>query len=39
MRPMSLFETGHATGLVSLADLLDGECDGAPDPFSRPGRP
>lgn len=24
MRPMSLFETGHATGTVSLADLLEG---------------
>lgn len=25
MRPMSLFETGHSTGVVSLATLLDGD--------------
>ena len=24
MRPMSLFETGHASGMISVADLLDG---------------
>jgi len=32
MRTMSLFETGHATGRVSLADLLSGEGPRAPDP-------
>lgn len=32
MRPMSLFETGHSGGSVSLGDLLEGEYDGAPDP-------
>lgn len=32
MRPMSLFESGHSTGGVSLATLLDGEPAQAPDP-------
>lgn len=31
MRPMSLFETNHSSGSVSLADLLEGEYDGTPD--------
>jgi predicted AAA+ superfamily ATPase len=32
MRPMSLFETAHSTGRVSLNALLDGEGPRAPDP-------
>jgi predicted AAA+ superfamily ATPase len=32
MRPMSLFESGHADGQVSLAALLDGATPRAPDP-------
>lgn len=32
MRPMSLFETGHANGLVSLQALLDGESVQSADP-------
>lgn len=32
MRPMSLFETGHATGMVSLKALLGGERERTPDP-------
>jgi predicted AAA+ superfamily ATPase len=32
MRPMSLFETGDATGEVSLAGLLQGTSPRAPDP-------
>lgn len=32
MRPMSLFETGHSNGQVSLASLLDGEAPRSPDP-------
>ncbi len=32
MRPMSLFESGHSTGQVSLAALLRGEAPRAPDP-------
>lgn len=32
MRPMSLFETGHATGSASFSDLLEGEYEGTPDP-------
>ncbi|HKK92029.1 MAG TPA: AAA family ATPase, partial [Longimicrobiales bacterium] len=32
MRPMSLFESGHASGEVSLRALLDGEPPRAPDP-------
>jgi len=32
MRPMSLHETGHASGTVSLAALLRGEPPRAPDP-------
>ena len=32
MRPMSLFESGHSTGEVSLAALLRGEAPRAPDP-------
>lgn len=31
MRPMTLFETGHSSGAVSLADLLDGT-----DPAGKP---
>lgn len=31
MRPMSLFESGHSTGAISLADLLDGEAARSPD--------
>lgn len=32
MRPMSLFESGHSTGHVSLSKLLDGEPPRTPDP-------
>lgn len=32
MRPMSLFETGHSTGEVSLSDLFDGDLRPALDP-------
>lgn len=32
IRPMSLFETGHSTGTVSLADLFDGAAPTTPDP-------
>jgi predicted AAA+ superfamily ATPase len=32
MRPMTLFETGHTNGAVSLAALLDGEPPRADDP-------
>jgi uncharacterized protein len=32
MRPMSLLESGHSTGAVSLAALFDGVTDGAADP-------
>lgn len=32
MRPMSLFETGHSTGEVSLANLFDGSVPAARDP-------
>ncbi len=32
MRPMSLFETGHSTGSVSLAELLEGEMSSSADP-------
>lgn len=32
MRPMSLYESGHATGDVSLAGILKGEHPRAPDP-------
>jgi len=32
MRPMSLFESGHSTGEVSLAALLSGQPPRAPDP-------
>ncbi len=32
MRPMSLFETGHSSGVVSLAALLDGGTARSPDP-------
>lgn len=32
MRPMTLAETGHSTGAVSLAAVLDGEPVSAPDP-------
>lgn len=32
MRPMSLFETGHSTGTASLAGMLEGAYEGAPDP-------
>jgi predicted AAA+ superfamily ATPase len=32
MRPMSLFETGHSTGGLSLARLLAGEAVRGPDP-------
>lgn len=31
MRPMSLFESGHSTGQVSLAGMLDGASPRAPD--------
>jgi predicted AAA+ superfamily ATPase len=31
MRPMTLFETGHATGEVSLKSLLDGGASGSKD--------
>jgi len=31
MRPMSLYETGHSTGRISLAGLLDGEAPRSPD--------
>lgn len=31
MRPMSLYETGHAGGRVSLADLFDGRAPRAPE--------
>ena len=30
MRPMSLFETGHASGMISVAGLLDGESPRSP---------
>ena len=37
MRPMSLFESGHSTGAVSLAAILDGaEPSGAPASLSIP---
>lgn len=32
LRPMSLFETGHATGDISLGQLLQGEPARSPDP-------
>ena len=32
MRPMTLAETGHSTGAVSLAAVLDGDRISAPDP-------
>lgn len=32
MRPMSLFETGHSSGAVSLSDLLEGGSVSCPDP-------
>ena len=32
MRPMSLFETGRATGIISLRGLLDGSPPRSPDP-------
>lgn len=32
MRPMTLAETGHSTGLVGLAAVLDGEQIAGPDP-------
>ena len=32
MRPMTLAETGHSTGAVSLAAVLDGDRMSAPDP-------
>jgi len=32
MRPMTLFETGHTNGAISLARLLDGEPPRSPDP-------
>jgi len=32
MRPMTLFETGHANGTVSLQGLLSGELPRCPDP-------
>lgn len=32
MRPMSLFETGHSAGRISLSGLLDGEPARSPDP-------
>lgn len=32
MRPMTLFETGHTNGAISLARLLDGEPARTPDP-------
>lgn len=32
MRPMSLFETGHSTGALSLGGLLDGAPSDSPDP-------
>jgi predicted AAA+ superfamily ATPase len=32
MRPMSLFETGHSTGTVSLATLFEGSAPAARDP-------
>lgn len=32
LRPMSLFETGHSTGEVSLADLLKGRFEGCAAP-------
>lgn len=34
MRPMSLFESGHSTGDVSLASILDGEADVGGKPAS-----
>lgn len=37
MRPMSLFESGHSTGAISLAAILDGgEPNGSPAPLSIP---
>lgn len=35
MRPMTLAETGHSTGAVSLAAALDGQSVSAPDPGLR----
>lgn len=32
MRPMSLFETGHSTGAISLAEILDGAQPRSADP-------
>ena len=32
MRPMSLFESGHSTGRISLSALLDGDPPRTPDP-------
>jgi uncharacterized protein len=34
MRPMSLFETGQSTGVISLADLFEGDFRPSPDPGS-----
>ena len=37
MRPMSLFESGHSTGAISLAAILEGgEPNGSPAPLSIP---
>jgi hypothetical protein len=35
MRPMTLTETGHSTGMVSLNDLLHGKVPRSPDPGLR----
>lgn len=32
MRPMTLFETDHSTGALSLAEILDGTTEEEPDP-------
>lgn len=37
MRPMSLFESGHSTGEISLAGLLSGQPPRAPDPGMKVG--
>jgi predicted AAA+ superfamily ATPase len=37
MRPMSLFESGHSTGEVSLSALLSGRPQRAPDPGTKVG--
>lgn len=32
LRPMTLYETGHSTGTISVRDMLDGVLESVPDP-------